>query len=83
MFSSIWAKAMVGVFTAAVLASAGAAGNTFLNSSRVTAVETQVVALDMRQRSLTTDMATLKSDVGYTRRAVDALLDERGLPRPQ
>lgn len=79
---TFWTKIVAGGALAGIVGAGGAAVNSVVNTSRLGRAEAEVRDLDERQRQLTSDVAALKTDVGYSRRALDRLLWHQGIPLP-
>lgn len=80
--AGLWWKVITAAVIAGLLAGGSAVVITAVNSSRIERTEDEVRDLDERQRQLTRDVVGLKSDVRYSRDALDRLLWHQGIPLP-
>ncbi len=80
--TGLWWKVITAAVIAGVLAGGSAIVTSFVNSSRIGRAETELQAIDDRQREMASDVAALKTDVGYSRRALDRLLWHQGISLP-
>jgi hypothetical protein len=55
---------------------------TVVHGTRITSAEVKIEDLDDRQRKLSGAVVELRADARYTTRALDKILDDRGLSRP-
>lgn len=84
--TSFWAKVVVGAMAAggaaAGIAGAAAVARTYTHEKSITVLEQRFDELDQRQRDDHDMVLELKTDIRYSREALDKLLRFHGLEAP-